>query len=107
MSIVIHSEAGTRLLSPASYLNESELQNLLEMAPALLQADCDTGVAFVERQVDLPDAGTLDLLFVTADGLPIAVKVNLARNAKARREVLAEAIDHLASLKELMVWELD
>ncbi|HBZ70561.1 MAG TPA: hypothetical protein DEP35_12870 [Deltaproteobacteria bacterium] len=107
MSIVIHSTTETRLLSPIGYANESELQKLLELAPALLQADGDTRVAFVERQVDLPDAGTLDLLFVTAEGLPIAVKVKLARNTEARREVLAQAIDYLASLTELMVWELD
>ncbi len=64
-------------------------------------------IAFVGRQLSLPEAGILDLLFVTSDGLPIAVEVKLARNAQARREVIAQAIDYVSALTALTVDELD
>jgi hypothetical protein len=61
------------------------------------------GIAFVARQVNLPEAGRLDLLFVSNDGLPIAVEVKLVRNAQARREILAQAVDYVSSLTAMTV----
>jgi len=55
----------------------------------------------------LPEAGTLDLLFVNSEGLPIAAEVKLTRNHEARRDVIAQIIDYLSSLKDLTVNQLD
>ncbi len=57
--------------------------------------------------MDLDEAGILDMLFVTSKGLPIAVEVKLTRNAQARREVVAQAIDYLSALTAFTVDELD
>ncbi|MGA3019536.1 MAG: hypothetical protein ABSF62_20610 [Bryobacteraceae bacterium] len=75
--------------------------------PDLLGEDGGQPIAFVSSQVNLPDAGRLDLLFVTNEGLPIAVEVKLARNGESRREVIAQAIDYLSSLTSMTVDELD
>lgn len=107
MAIAVRGSDGMRFVAPNGYSNEAELENLLSLSPALLQADEEAPVAFVHSQVDLREAGSLDLLFVNADGLPIAVEVKLARNAQARREVVAQAIDYLSALTSLTVDELD
>jgi hypothetical protein len=54
----------------------------------------------------LADAGTLDLLCVDADGLPVAIEVKLARNA-TRRAVVAQIVDYLSALTAMTVDELD
>lgn len=114
MPILIQSESGTQSVSPVEFSSEQELELVLMEHPELLQDDNDadeenaTRVAFVAKQLDLPEgAGTLDLLFVSSDGLPVAVEVKLARNSQARREVVAQAIDYLSALTSLTVDELD
>jgi hypothetical protein len=114
MPILIQSESSTQPVSPVEFSSEQELELLLKEHPELLQDDNDadeanaTRVAFVASQLDLPEgAGTLDLLFVSSDGLPVAVEVKLERNAQARREVVAQAIDYLSALTSLTVDELD
>jgi hypothetical protein len=114
MPILIQSESGAQSISPVEFSSEQELELVLMEHPELFQDDNDTDeenatrVAFVAKQLDLPEgAGTLDLLFVSSDGLPVAVEVKLARNAQARREVVAQAIDYLSALTSLTVDELD
>jgi len=107
MAIAIHDQEKFRFLAPTGYASEAEVEKILSLAPALLQSDDDAPVAFVNNQVDLREAGALDLLFVNATGLPIAVEVKLARDAQARREVVAQAIDYLSALTTLTVDELD
>jgi hypothetical protein len=107
MPILIRNGSGTQTVAPGGFSNEEELERLLAGSPDLLWEDQGPAIAFVDRQVDLREAGILDLLFVTGDGLPIAVEVKLARNAQARREVVAQAIDYLSSLTALTVDELD
>jgi hypothetical protein len=114
MPILIQSESGAQSVSPVEFSSEQELELVLKEHPELLQDDNDadeenaTRVAFVASQLDLPEgAGRLDLLFVSSDGLPIAVEVKLERNAQARREVVAQVIDYLSALTSLTVDELD
>jgi hypothetical protein len=100
-------------VSPREFSSEEELEVILRDCPQLLCDDSGPprekapAVAFVARQVNLPEAGRLDLLFVSNDGLPIAVEVKLARNAQARREILAQAVDYVSSLTAMTVDELD
>ena len=107
MPILIRNGSRFQSVSPLGFSNEEELELLLSNSPDLLRDDGGPAIAFVDRQVDLREAGILDLLFVSSDGLPIAVEVKLARNAQARREVLAQAIDYISSLTALTVDELD
>ncbi len=64
-------------------------------------------LALVKREVDLGDVGCLDLFLINSDGLPIAVEVKLQRNAQARREVVAQAIDYITGLTDKTADELD
>jgi hypothetical protein len=82
------------MVSPCGFSCEEDLELLLADFPNLLCGDGEPGIVLVGRQVILPEAGTLDLLLVTREGLPIAVEVKLARNAQSRREVVAQAIDY-------------
>lgn len=111
MPILIRNGSGSYVVSPSGFSKESELELVLSEFPALLMEDgADDGAAdikFVDRQVTLPDAGRLDLLFVDGEGVPIAVETKLASNAEARREVVAQVIDYLSSLTSLTVDELD
>jgi len=61
----------------------------------------------VQREVGLPAAGSLDLLLVDAEGVPVAVEVKLARNSQSRREATAQAFDYVSDLTQLTVDELD
>jgi hypothetical protein len=47
------------------------------------------------------DAGAIDVLLVTPQGLPILVECKLWRNAQARREVIGQILDYA---KELASW---
>jgi hypothetical protein len=114
MPILIQSESGAQSVSPIQFSSEQELEKVLMEHPELLQDDNDaeedenaTAVAFVANQLCLPEAGTLDLLFVRSDGLPVAVEAKLGANAEARRKVVGQAIDYLSALTSLTVDELD
>src|SRR5258708_2687263 len=114
MPILIQSESGAQSVSPVEFSSEQELELVLKEHPELLQDDNEsdeqnaTRIAFVASQLDLPEgAGRLDLLFVSSDGLPIAVEVKLGENAEARRKMIGQAIDYLSALTSLTVDELD
>lgn len=89
------------------FRNEDELQAYLERSPYLLVAESEPRVVTVQREVMLPAAGSLDLLLVDAEGVPVAVEVKLGRNSQARREVVAQAFDYVSALTSLTVDELD
>ena len=74
--------------------------------PELLGEEEGT-VEFVARQINLPQTGELDLLFVNSDGLPIVVETKRGINPEARREVIGQVIDYLATLTDLTVDELN
>jgi hypothetical protein len=113
MPILIRNGSSTIPVSPRKFSSEEELELILQDCPQLLCDDSGPpqekapGIAFVARQVNLPEAGRLDLLFVSNDGLPIAVEVKHVRNAQARREILAQAVDYVSSLTAMTVDELD
>lgn len=113
MPIIIKSEGSPSAFLPSEFASEQALESVLKESPDLL---CDDdgpsehngpSIAYVASQVSLPQAGIVDLLFVTSDGLPVVVEVKLARNAQARREVVAQAIDYVSALTLLTVDELD
>jgi hypothetical protein len=107
MPIAVHDDEKTTPLGEEPFKDEEELQACFERSPYLLVSESEPPVATVGREVSLPSAGILDLLAVDKDGLPVAVEVKLARNAKSRREVVAQAFDYVADLSELTFDELD
>lgn len=107
MSILIRSSNGLFTLEASGFPNEETLEKLLAENPELLRPEGGSSLALVSRQVDLREAGILDLLFVSEEGLPIAVEVKLARNGQSRREVVAQAIDYISALTSLTNEELD
>jgi hypothetical protein len=97
-----------QVVPAATYSSEEELERLLERWWDLLRDDKGPAIAFVDRQVNLPDgAGKLDLLFVDSNGLPIVVEVKLIKNGESRREVVGQVLDYLSSLTALTVDELN
>jgi|SRR5580700_1653506 hypothetical protein len=107
MALLIKGEAASETVSPTPFVDENQLQSLLSEHPALLQQENEPSIALIAREVDLKEAGWLDLLMVNRDGLPIAVEVKLARNGESRREVVAQAIDYISALTSMTVDELD
>jgi hypothetical protein len=73
----------------------------------LLQNEAEAPLAFVQSEIRLGSSGNLDILLINSDGLPVAVEVKLQKNAEARREVVAQAIDYITALTDKTVDELD
>lgn len=107
MPIAMRDDGETRRLDEEPFRDEAELQTCLERSPFLVLSESEPPVETVQREVELPSAGILDLLVVDKDGLPIAVEVKLARNTQSRREVVAPALDYISDLSELTFDELD
>jgi RecB family endonuclease NucS len=107
MPILVRASSGIFSLEASGFPNEETLEKLLAENPDLLRPEDGSSLAFIARQVDLREAGVLDLLFVNDEGLPVAVEVKLARNGQSRREVVAQAIDYISALTALTNEELD
>jgi hypothetical protein len=107
MPLVIKSGKIAEAVSPTPFAAEDQLQALLASHPNLLRHESEPPLALVAREVNLNEAGYLDILMINRDGLPIAVEVKLQRNSEARREVVAQAIDYISTLSTKTVDELD
>ena len=92
---------------PSSFENEQELQRVLAENPQLLVANGAPPPVLLTRQLTLPDAGTLDLLLLDVDSIPVVVGTTLGRCGDCRRDVVAEAIDYISALAQLTVAQLD
>ncbi|MCP4115775.1 MAG: hypothetical protein GY737_10285 [Desulfobacteraceae bacterium] len=96
-----------KCLKKEEFKDEYELQGYLERSPYLLVSESEPIVSSVQREINLPSAGILDLLLVDESGCPIAVEVKLSRNSQSRREVVAQAFDYVSDLSQVTVDELD
>ncbi len=107
MPIAKQNDKETVKMVEEEFRDETELQSCLERSPYLLMSDLEPQVVTVQREVSLRAAGSLDLLLVDKEGVPIAVEVKLSRNSQSRREVVAQAFDYVSDLTQLTVDELD
>ncbi|MDZ7271852.1 MAG: hypothetical protein ONB17_09560 [candidate division KSB1 bacterium] len=107
MPIALQRDSRMVKMVKEPFKDEGELKACLERCPYLVLKESEPAVATVQTEVALPAAGSLDLLLVDKEGLPVAVEVKLARNAQSRREVVAQAFDYVADLSNLTFDELD
>lgn len=98
MPIRIQSSRGPEIVEQAAFRAEVHLQEILAQSPDLLRQAGENPFALVTRELNLRDAGILDIFLVSSDGLPVAVEVKLEANGTSRREVVAQAVDYLSAL---------
>ncbi len=91
-----------RLLPAQPYANEATLHDLVEQAPHVLPLSGQPRIAIVGREVQL-GSGYADLLAVEPEGRLVIVEIKLARNAEARRAVVAQVLAYAAYLAGLSV----
>ena len=104
MPIVIRNNIEMTMVD---YSDERSLVDLLIRSPRLIAPDDGSDIAYVGREIILREAGKLDLLFINAEGLPIAVEVKLRKNSESRREVVAQALDYMSSLATMTIEEIN
>ena len=95
------------VLKSHPFENEDQLQKVVAENPTLLCFDGDAPLALVTREFSLPGAGSLDILMVDSEGLPVPIECKLARNPQSRREVVGQIVDYVSILTSLTVDELD
>lgn len=98
--------SGWRILAPAGFADEAALHALVEEAPQLLPLSGAPRLVVVGREVML-GSGSADLLAVEPSGRMVVIEVKLARNAEARRAVVAQVLTYAAVLHGLDVPTLE
>ncbi len=93
--------SGWHLLSPTGFANEEKLHTLVEKAPHLLPLAGSPRLIVLGREVQLGN-GYADLVAIEPTGRIAIIEIKLARNAEARRAVIAQVLAYAAYL-----WKLD
>ena len=93
-------QAGWGLLSPAAFPDEARLHSLIEEAPQLLPLAGTPSLTILGREVSLA-SGTADLIAVESSGRVAVIEIKLAKNAEARRAVIAQVLTYAACLQGL------
>lgn len=91
-----------KLLAPAEFPDEARLHALVEQAPQTLPLAGSPGLTIVGREVRL-GSGYADLLAVEPSGRVAVIEIKLARNAEARRAVIAQVLAYAAYLEGMSV----
>jgi hypothetical protein len=98
MTAIWHNNGtGWALLPPVDFPDEAALHALIEDAPQLLPLAGSPSLVVVGREVQL-GSGWADLIGVEPSGRVVLIEVKLARNAEARRAVVAQVLAYAASL---------
>ncbi len=113
MSSGIFLNGGDKLipLLEAPYTNELLLQELVAGNPSLLATDPGDGPLLLVRreaavydEQDVNAHGTLDHLFLDADGTPVLVEVKRSSDTRIRREVVGQMLDYATGASN---WSVD
>jgi len=83
--------------STTGYINESELQALLQAQPSLIEGVSSDAVAVREFGTGV---GPADVVIVDTDGSITVVECKLASNADIRRTIIGQVFDYAARLTE-------
>lgn len=86
-----------KLLSPAEFADEAKLHTLIEEGPQLLPLAGSPTVVIVGREVQL-GSGYADLIGIEPSGRLVLLEIKLARNAEARRAIVAQVLAYAAYL---------
>ncbi|MEX2120647.1 MAG: hypothetical protein WD847_13725 [Pirellulales bacterium] len=101
MTAIWQNEGGTwKLLSPAGFPDEARLQDLVAEAPQLLPLSGRPDLIIVGQEVQL-GSGWADLIAVEPTGRLAVIEIKLARNAEARRAVVAQVLAYAAYLFQI------
>lgn len=92
--------SGWNALAPAGFPDEAALHGLVEDAPQLLPLSGSPRMVVVGREVSL-GGGYADLIAVEPSGRLVVIEVKLAKNAEARRAVVAQGLMYAAFLHGL------
>ncbi len=95
----IWSNDGERwaLLAPSGFPDEASLHSLIEQSPQLLPLAGSPRLTILGREVRLGN-GSADLIAVEPNGRLVVIEVKLAKNAEARRAVVAQILTYAAYL---------
>jgi hypothetical protein len=108
MSCIIQKPDGnTREVESEQFLNEAELEGVIEKFPNLLRAKSDRPLMSIDTHVQLSGVGIIDLFLADEEGQPIVVEVKLGRNGESRREIVAQIFDYVSGLTLLTSDEID
>ena len=88
------------VMAPSAFPDEKTLHGLVEQDPYLLPLAGSPRIAVVGREVRL-GTGYADLVAVEEDGRLVIVEIKLARNAEARRAVVAQVLAYASELQRL------
>src|SRR5262245_972077 len=91
---------GWRTMPATGFPAEAALHGIVEEAPNLLPLSGTPQLTVIGREVSLGN-GYADLLAVEDTGRVVVIEVKLARNAEARRAVIAQVLAYAAFLHGL------
>src|SRR5258706_5848965 len=92
--------SGWSLLASSGCPDEAALHTLVEQAPHILPLAGAPRLVVVGREV-LVGNGYADLIAIEPNGRIVVIEVKLARNAEARRAVVAQVLTYAAYLRGL------
>lgn len=92
--------SGWSLLAPRDFPDEATLHDLIEKTPQILPLAGDPRLTIIGREV-LLGSGYADLIAIEPTGRLVILEIKLARNAEARRAVVAQVLTYAAYLHRL------
>jgi hypothetical protein len=103
-----YDEERWRLLAPTGFPAEAALHDLIEQAPQMMPLAGTPNLIVVGREV-LLGGNYADLIAVEPSGRLAVIEIKLAKNAEARRAVIAQVLTYAAYLRglDLAVLERD
>jgi hypothetical protein len=93
-------------MTPGGFPDEATLHTLVERDPYLLPLAGSPRIAVVGREVRL-GSGYADLVAIEEDGRLVVIEIKLARNAEARRAVVAQILAYASELQRLTPEDLE
>jgi hypothetical protein len=93
-------------MAPTGFPAEATLHDLVERDPYLLPLAGSPRIAMVGREVRL-GTGYADLIAVEEEGRLVIIEIKLARNAEARRAVVAQVLAYASELQRLTLEALE
>ena len=104
--VLIKNEGGWKTAASQKFGLEKDLHELAEENIHMLPLAGSPNLVVIGSEVSL-GSGWADLLAVETTGRPVIIEVRLARNAEARRAIVAQALSYAAWLRGSTVEDLE